>query len=219
MRGFFNAEFNQTAYTFYQIDIMKKIFFAALFFCAGAVSAQSSMGVKGGVNLANVYGNDVEGANILAAFSGGVFEHFNFAGLLAVQPELIYDGEGAKGDGATLSLGYIDIPVMVQLKTPVGFYAEAGPQIGVLVSAKAKADGESDNVSGDFKRTNLSACFGVGFGFIGGLKLGARYNLGLTNIFKTAGEDVDPANPSPSAKTGSFTVGLSFSFRGTRMRK
>ncbi len=165
-----------------------------------ASQAQVSYGAKAGANLYNFSGDDAEGLDSKIGFNVGGFVNIPVSETFSVQPELVFSAEGAKaseGDG-TLNLNYLNIPIMLQYNTPSGFYAEAGPQIGLLMSAKAKLDGESEDIKDSFKGTNISV--GVGLGF------GARYNLGLGNILDSDGGDL---------KLGGFQLGVSFKFGGS----
>jgi hypothetical protein len=63
-----------------------------------------------------------------------------------------------------------------------GFFAQTGPQVGFLMSAKAKADGESVDVKEFFKKTDFSWGFGVGFASQSGFGVNGRFNAGLSKL-------------------------------------
>ncbi len=173
-----------------------------------ASQAQVSYGAKAGANLYNFSGDDAEGLDSKIGFNVGGFVNIPVSETFSVQPELVFSAEGAKaseGDG-TLNLNYLNIPIMLQYNTPSGFYAEAGPQIGLLMSAKAKLDGESEDIKDSFKGTNISVGVGLGYRLQNGLGFGARYNLGLGNILDSDGGDL---------KLGGFQLGVSFKFGGS----
>src|SRR6186713_85007 len=135
---------------------MKKI---ALVLVAGlslaSAKAQIQFGVKAGANFANV--TKVDGSKTLVSINGGVLANIPLAGALSLQPEVVYSGQGAKGDGGKTTLNYINVPVLVKYSLPVGVFFQTGPQIGFLTSAKDKADGgESVNVKDAFKSTDFS---------------------------------------------------------------
>lgn len=150
-------------------------------------------GLKAGVNLANWSSDDGdEETDLRTGFHIGGLAHIHLAPEWAIQPELQYSAQGAKSDlGAlgeyTWKTDYINVPVMVQYMFNNGFRIEAGPQLGFLVNAKQKLNSDDDDdfeedIKDTFKKTDVSLGFGVNYLTYSGIGLGARYNLGLTNI-------------------------------------
>jgi len=183
-----------------KLALVLTVFTASIF----GVNAQIQFGVKAGANFANL--TNLDGSKSLVNFNGGLLVKIPVADAFSVQPEVVYSGQGAKGDGGKLALNYINIPVLATYTLPVGLNFQTGPQLGLLLSAKSKADGgESEDVKDGFKSTDVSWAFGAGF-TIPEVNLGinARYNLGLTNIIKEGG----------SSKNTVFQVGLYYMFGG-----
>jgi opacity protein-like surface antigen len=155
-------------------------------------------GVKGGLNLANVKGKDVEGTSTLLGFHGGVQANLPLAAGFSLQPELFYSSEGAKmkvqmpGDGdeiieatAKTHLNYLNLPVLLQYQHASGAFAVTGPQIGYLLSAKVKMNGASEDVKESFNKINFGWTLGVGY-VIPATSIGidVRYNFGLAKLAK-----------------------------------
>lgn len=171
---------------------MKKILFLALACFAGfCVHAQKiNIGLKGGLNLASIADSENEDdVSSRLGYHAGLFFNIPVSPQIAIQPEAVYSSQGAKydlgvGDDLELALNYINIPVMVQAMVGRGFYAQAGPQLGILTSVSDKVGSTSiGSVSkDDFKTTDVSLGFGIGYKGGSGFGLDARYNLGLTNI-------------------------------------
>lgn len=66
-----------------------------------------------------------------------------------------------------------------------GFRLQAGPQLGVLVSAKSKINNVQADVKGDYESIDLA--LGVGVSYVNpatDFGVDVRYNHGLTNISK-----------------------------------
>jgi hypothetical protein len=105
----------------------------------------------------------------------------------------------------------LNIPLLLQYNAS-GFIAETGPQIGFLMSAKAKADDDDVDVKDFFESTNLSWAVGLGYQLPGGIGINARYNLGLSNIAKTEDDDF-------KYKANTIQIGLSYSFGGGSAKK
>ncbi len=192
---------------------MKKVFLMALLLSAGIYSqAQIKYGVKAGANFYKVTGEeDLEASRkTKIGLAGGAFVNFSLSETFSVQPELLYSQEGNKQkEGSAsidLKLNYINIPVLLQYNAS-GFYGETGPQVGFLTSAKVKSkmgsDEETTDVKDSFKSINFSWAVGLGYRLSNGLGIGARYNIGISNIVD--GEGV-------SAKSSGFHIGLSYTF-------
>jgi hypothetical protein len=182
---------------------MKKLVLS-LAIVAAAFSYASAQGISGGVkaglNLANLGGDDVEDVDIRPSFHVGGYVNIGFTEKLSLQPELLFNSVGAKSSyedsgfkvEETLKLSYISVPVnLVYSFGAINIHA--GPQFGFLMSAKSEVevDGESDeeDVKDSFKGLDLG--FGVGLGAnFGKFNASARYTLGLSNIVDADDADV-----------------------------
>ena len=184
---------------------MKKIFLIIV--CASTfvvAKAQVSYGVKGGLNLANIVGDDAEGAKAKVGYHAGLFAGIPVADKFSIQPELVYSAQGAKyeeagEDDINFNSNYLNIPVLAKYTTASGFYGETGPQLGFLLSAKAKQNDEKVDVKEFYKSTDFSWAFGIGYKTSSNLGIDLRYNLGLSSI----DEEGDA-----KAKNGVFQLGL-----------
>lgn len=172
---------------------MKKIILmVVMVFTVGFVNAQGkedmAFGIKGGLNISTITNADVDGVNTksLVGFHVGFFGEFVLSDKFSIQPEVLYSTQGTKiefeGIKGDLKLDYIAIPVMAKYYVADSFSLELGPQIGFLVSAKAKSGGESEDVKDELKSTDVSLNFGLGYDITENFMIGARYNLGLTRL-------------------------------------
>ena len=197
---------------------MKKIILTVAAVCAfGFANAQETkFGVKGGINLSNYSGDsdDYEGK---VGFNVGGFAEIKISDKFAIQPELLFSTQGAKfsesGPDFTVTykenLSYLNIPVMAKYYVADKFSIEAGPQIGFLVAAKGKGEGnftgtnfsESEDIKSDFNTVDFGVNFGLGFDFTEKVSLGFRYNLGLSNVIKDS-SDFKDANSVLSLSIG-----------------
>lgn len=202
---------------------MKKLFLGAAIAVSSLTFAQQ-FGVKAGMNISSLSqeeGLDDQGSKI--GFNAGLFMNAPLAENFSIQPELIYTQYGSKYDDTVLNgnrisfaknLDYIALPVMFQYNATPEFYLEAGPEFGLLVSAKDKAKNESDNdviyESDNFKDRLNGFNFGVGLGagyyFTPNIGLTARYVAGFTDIYK------DGENSGDAVKNNVFQVGLAYKF-------
>jgi hypothetical protein len=182
---------------------------------ATAANAQFKFGVKAGANFSNVNGDGVSGTNTLVGFNGGVFVDLPLAEHLSLQPELVYAGEGFKATETinttnytgTFTENYINIPVLLKYRFPMGLFIETGPQVGFLMSAKAKLSGVSADNKSAYKSTDFDWALGAGFHIpTTKLAVDARYNFGLANI----ASDNNGSSSSGSVKNGVFQIGLMY---------
>jgi long-subunit fatty acid transport protein len=187
---------------------MKKIILSAVAVLAfGFTNAQDvKFGLKTGLNISNITG-DIEGSSSKAGiFLGGVAE-IKISDKFSFQPELLYssvgnknvvydyDYEGDKLEGK-INLSYLNIPLMAKLYVADKFSLEAGPQLGFLLSAKAKGtytyEGDSESGTEDIKDGYNGVDFGFNFGtsydFTDNISAGVRYTVGLSNILKDSGD-------------------------------
>lgn len=174
----------------------------------------ASFGVKGGVNFANIRGNDFDGPDARTSFHVGVLGEFPMTNAFSVQVEALYSGQGFKSnvDGGIFGgngdveyqLDYINVPVLAKIYLTDGLSVEVGPQFNFKVNEEVDTD--ANNNGGD---TDTDAAKDFDFGVAGGLTFQSemglfatgRYTLGLTDVF----EDAD-------AKNSVFQIGIGYKF-------
>jgi len=190
---------------------MKKVFVIGLLVLGFNLhsNAQAKLSLQGGLNQAREkYSGD--GASLTlgtrTSLNFGLNADFEGSDNFNLRSGLLYNGYGSKsGDGEVSKLDYLTIPVLGRFKVADGFYAFAGPQIGLLLSAKSKYKDETEDVKEFYKGTNISALIGAEYKFTDKLSLGASYNAGLSNI----GKDMDGDG---KLTTTGFSINLGFSF-------
>ncbi|AWG20132.1 hypothetical protein FFWV33_00655 [Flavobacterium faecale] len=163
---------------------MKKILTLAILTVLGFtnVTAQKiKFGIKGGLNFANISGDNTKDASTVTAFNFGVLSEIPLSDKFSFQPELLYSGQGYSLNDKTIALGYLNVPLMGKYYVSKGFSVEAGPQIGYLLSAK----NESLDIKNSLKTVDFGVNFGLGYKLENGLNFGARYNMGVSNINKS----------------------------------
>jgi len=137
-------------------------------------------------------------------------------GGMAVQPELMYNGQGGKlTETSTLGgtqryeqdLHYLSLPIMLQWKSTSGLYLELGPQASYLFRATQDNGTTDESNKDDFDNFDIAAAGGIGFMSRIGLGVGARYNYGLSNIWEDNG-----TNSNAELKNRVLHVGLFYHF-------
>ncbi|REC79439.1 PorT family protein [Chryseobacterium elymi] len=179
-------------------------------------SDETRFGIKAGGNLSSITDGDSKSK---PGFYGGVFVNIPISEAFNIQPEAVYSQQGAKLKddydfvGYTITnmkqtLGYINVPVMVQYNATPEFYLEAGPEFGLLINAQASGDinGTSNKASNKdgLKTFNFALDLGLGYRFSPNIGINARYIAGLSNIVKNSGGEI--------SKNTNFQLGLNYYF-------
>jgi hypothetical protein len=161
-------------------------------------------GLKGGLNFADLNYESKMDSKTRTSVHAGLLAHFHLNKNWAIQPELMFSGQGAKYDGdRTLKLGYLNITVLAQYMFDNGFRLQTGPQLGFLLNAKSEVGDLEADVKDELNTTDVSWSFGVGYITPSGFGVDARYNLGLTNI----------SEDDNSVKNNVFQLGIFYQFR------
>ena len=152
-------------------------------------------GIKGDVNLSNVYGNGMPNS-YTTGFQFGGYAVKAFNNQFSVQPELLFSQNNTKVNVSNflvyytpprgnvfaadnIKLGYISVPVMFRYKINKYFNLVAGPQYSQMLF-----DAESllqDDKGVAFKRYEVSGNAGAEFA-VGSVIIYGRFNQGFTNI-------------------------------------
>ncbi len=200
---------------------MKKLFLGTAL-AIGSFAFAQQFGIKAGMNVSSLSSEEgLENQKSKIGFNAGLFMNAPIAENFSIQPELIYTQYGDKYTANVLgnnysftrNLDYIALPVMFQYNATPSFYLEAGPEFGLLVSAKNKLTNqdtnnvidESRNYKDDLNSFNFGLGLGAGYYFTPNIGLTARYVAGFTDIAKD--------RPTGSAvKNNAFQVGLAYKF-------
>jgi hypothetical protein len=188
---------------------MKKVVLTlvAIVVAAGAF-AQISGGVKAGVNLANQkfkLGDESEAGDMKIGFLVGGYLVAPIGEKFSIQPELFYSAVGSEEDGGKLNFSYLSVPVMFRYNFNEMINLHLGPQLGLLLSAKAKEDGGDDvDIKDSFKGMDFGGAVGIGFDF-GSFNAGLRYYQGFSNILDV--EDVDSDDVKMTNSSFQIAVG------------
>ncbi len=157
-----------------------------------------TLGVKGGLNVANLKGPTVGHAGDLLGLSLGAFVTRDLTKNIGIQVEGLFSQRGAKfevgSSTGTLRVNYLDIPVFVRAGTTSKFdtfvYVFGGATASLKLGASLKEGGAD---APRFSNDNLESSdlgLTVGLGVEGHrILMDARYTMGRGNIEKS-GEDI-----------------------------
>jgi hypothetical protein len=181
---------------------MKKIFLLlSLAFFPFFAGAQVRFGVKAGYNSSTlIYSGtlSLDGEKPKSGFNTGLYASIPFSKSFSLEPECIYSQQGTsfQNDTAhgTLNYDYINIPVLIRYRLAMGLFFETGLQVGILLSANEKSNGNSTDIMYKTYSPDYSWPMGLGYEMPNkhfGIDL--RYNLGLINILRS-GSDANVKN-------------------------
>jgi hypothetical protein len=195
---------------------MKKIVLSLAVLVGAATAAQAqnvTFGIKAGVNLANVSGDNTDEFKSIVGANAGIAANFGFSDLLSFQPELLYSMKGAKleqgSDKVESRINYLDVPLLLKLNADGPFF-EAGPQVGFLVSQKTTYDiggmSTSSTSTDGTRKVDLGYVLGVGYQLASGPSLGLRYNGGISDLSDPSTDDKN--------RNSVFQIQLGYMFGG-----
>jgi hypothetical protein len=193
-----------------QFDVIRKsaVLLSLVFGMVVVVSAQEQQtsaeksltpkfGIKGGLNLSNLYTDQADNNNLKTGLNLGFYAKIPLTKGFSIQPELIYSGKGAKltynnfilGKGEyRFNLNYVEVPVLAVINLASNLNIQAGGYVSYLASANIKDlknDGTIKNIT-DLKADNFNR---FDYGLVGGIgvdvmnfTIGARYNYGLQEL-------------------------------------
>lgn len=182
------------------------ILLAALCLFAFTALAQPSVGLKAGANYTGISGyNGDKQIN----FHAGLFVQACISDKWSFQPELLYSREGQdyrieadethEAISGKIQLSYASLPLMLRYHFKPGLFAEAGPQLGILVAAQSKGVGTDDmNVKRSFSNTQFAFNLGAGFAINDRIGIYGRYAFGISDIIP----DTDQSNNTSVAQLG-----------------
>ena len=197
---------------------MKKItLLFIMILLSGSIYAQDQLrfGLKGGVNFANLVGDDIEGAETLVGLNLGglieipVSENFSF------QPELAYSQYGTtnndEGFDTSINLDYLTLPLLAKFYVAEGFSLEAGPQLGFKLKGEVEVDNVSVDLEEGIKSFDYGLTGGVGYSLPIGIFFQARYYYGLSDVFDDFQMD-DIEVEAGDIKNAAFQLSVGYQF-------
>lgn len=135
---------------------------------------------------------------LLFSMEGGRYEDYEY------EP-----GGNSSQTKASLRLNYLRMPITAKYRSEInkGFFAEAGLQPGILLSAKDKRSGSTYNAKEGFNTFDLGVILGVGYQVNRKFSAGLSVIPGITNINKSSGMDYY------SSKDRNLSISLKASYR------
>jgi hypothetical protein len=175
----------------------------ALILSITLVTGQSSdkngfkFGIKGGLNVSNMYTKDIQTNNTLMGFNAGLFLKIPITSVLTFQPELLYTTKGSEltynsfiTGKASFALNYIELPLLAVINLTENFNLHGGVYLASLTSVKISNKSttdlfnfENDLKKSDFEMYDYGLVAGAGLDF-NKISLGVRYEYGMKPVGK-----------------------------------
>ena len=147
------------------------------------------LGGKIGTNISQITGRSFD-QGFQWGFSAGAFAELNFTSKWGIQPELLFNQTQTQTasnfndvyeegiNSRSVSLNYLSIPILLSWKIIPLLSIQVGPQFGILMntSQNLTTNGVNALKSGDFSMVGGAQLN------VGGLKVGARYIYGFSDI-------------------------------------
>ena len=179
-------------------------------------------GIKGGMNVSSLSASINSNSEFRSGFNAGFYFKAPIGKNAFFRPEIFYSVQGQKDNytystgidagKTTTTLSYLNIPLLLEFGKKITF--QTGMQVGVLLSAGEKGTIGTEPVDDDLKKfmskVDMSFVVGMGVNLTPRFNLGARYNLGLSDIFQNAYEPY-PGLEFPSVKNRVFHFFVGYS--------
>ncbi|MEQ1586981.1 MAG: porin family protein [Cyclobacteriaceae bacterium] len=159
-----------------------------------AQQSNKRVGIKGGLNVSNLFIDNVTDENARLGFHLGLFGQLFSSDVFAIQPELLYSTKGSKAQYTSgafyqdvqYNLNYLELPVLAVFKLGESVEIQAGGYASYLLNANISYQGDIANGADEIDKDNLTS---FDYGLSGGLgynfkavQVGVRYNYGLVQI-------------------------------------
>ncbi|MDX1672968.1 MAG: porin family protein [Balneolaceae bacterium] len=177
---------------------------------------EDSYGVKGGLYLSSILGDDAETNSFRSGIHAGIFYSKVLGDKIALQPELLYSKKGGESrirqtSGALLiqnfELSYLEVPLLLKYIVPTSGGSRvnlfAGPSVGFLL------DQDTENlITGS--TVTLDELSSVEWGILAGAGLDVRYSSKLIIIEARVGYGLNSVDDTGQGlDLHNFFIGLS----------
>lgn len=184
---------------------------------AGASAQTNSndiqLGVRGGVNFANIASNeDIGSYDSRTNFYAGLVAELPLQERFSLQGEVFYSGQGFEQKMELMNqeykykykADYIQVPLLAKFYIVEGLSVSAGPQFGFKVNEKISLSDSSSSLENDassLKTFDFQGTGGLEYKFDNGLAIQGRYTYGFSDLVK-----------DNNIHTSVFSVGLGYMF-------
>ena len=165
----------------YEKDFIRSnVEFASTSFAQHAIGSLTIQ-PKVGLNIANITNGDNNDPRYGVA-AGAEFE-YQATDIFSISAGALYSMQGAKNNGTTVKLDYINVPILANVYVAKGLAVKLGIQPGFNVNSKGSVSNGSVKVEGDIDAKSVDFSIPVGISYeYNNFVIDGRYNFGTTKI-------------------------------------
>jgi hypothetical protein len=194
-----------------------KTIVAAVLVASFSSFAGADLMIGGGLNLSNLSYSEDLGSGVTKSmrvgFNAGANLFIPFSEQIGLTPGVNFETRGTKIESSyqsnkltmTMSMNYLQIPVLFTYKPMPELALKVGPELGIFLGGTEKDEsniamlnGEGDITSDMVNTIDFGLSFGASYTIANMIAIGAGYYLGLTNVNKSASADAEASEESAS---------------------
>jgi hypothetical protein len=214
---------------------MKKMLLSLLLVLPCSLFAQ--IGLKAGLNFANVTKASSINNSSRSGFHAGIFLAPSSKKILGSRTELIFSRQGYDYKNGTntgsVNLDYIMLPQYMTINITKYFQIQIGGQMAYLINAKVDSSNnlstgnpQLDKIMSYYNRFDYGYGGGIEIHPVSGLLIGARVNISLGSLYKSdftsasSGSGTPPSFvPKVNVKNNLFQIFAGWKFGGNKKTK
>jgi hypothetical protein len=189
----------------------KSIILAVVLVISLSVSfAQPYFGFRGGLNVTNVKITDDESDDVVMddryGYHGGLFMQYPLGAHFIIEPALLYSQRGYERTidvpllediKENINMDYIELPLALKFDiniSDVHIQPAVAPRVGYAIVTQYLLNEEELDFPEDPILLDYGVDFGLDITFLNQFLIGARYSLGLADIYDDDNEDITTSN-------------------------
>ena len=189
----------------------KSIILAVVLLISLSVSfAQPYFGFRGGLNVTNVKITNDESDDAVMddryGYHGGLFMQYPLGAHFIIEPALLYSQRGYERTidvpllediKENINMDYIELPLALKFDiniSDVHIQPAVAPRIGYAIVTQYLVNEEEADFPNDPILLDYGVDFGLDITFLNQFLIGARYSLGLADIYDDDNEDITTTN-------------------------
>jgi hypothetical protein len=189
---------------------MRKMTFLAAFLAPVLLFGQLGIGLKAGLNFADVTNASSINNSNRSGFMAGVFLAPQSKSILSSRTELIYSRQGynykSNTNTGNVNLDYIILPQLIGINITKFVQIQIGAQMAFLINAKVDSSNSTGSSGSSpygkimdyYNRFDYGFAGGIEIHPVKGLLIGARYNISLGNLYKDPSTFSSGTTPTPT---------------------
>ena len=147
-----------------------------------------------GGTLTSVLGDNTEDTKMKLGLVAGAEFGYMISDKFGLTGGLLYTQEGCNAETSILDqkfrTEYLNVPILANFYIIPGLAVKAGIQPGFLTKSKYKVEKIEVDLKDNMNKVDFAIPVGLSYE-IGGFTIDARYNIGLTKIYKDAKTTID----------------------------